>query len=303
VSVAEPPTPPGEIFRALAVFAEPPGAEHGPLAATLGLGAPPTRAEHTDVFGFRFFPYASVYLGPEGMRGGEAGDRIAGFWRALELEPPADPDHLTVLLAAYGALLDRAAAARESEAESWRHASQVFLHEHLLSWAPLYLARLEADGGGFYGTWARRLRRLLVGEPLAERLAATLPAALREAPPLPDPRVDGGEAFLHALLVPARVGFLLTRDDLARLAGELGLGRRVGERRFVLRGLMSQDAAAVLRALAGRARAGAALAAACGLPPSARDWWRGRAAAAGELLASLAADATAREPAGDSAAD
>ncbi len=233
------------------------------------------------------------------MRGGDARDRIAGFWRALELEPPTDPDHLTVLLAAYGALLDQAELAGESEAEPWRHVCQVFLHEHLLSWLPLFLGRLESGDHAFYSAWARRLRRVLAAEPLDERLSGTLAAALREAEPLPDPRVEGGDAFLGALLVPVRAGFILTRDDLAALAEELGLGRRIGERRYVLQSLFSQDAPAVLRALARLAREAGSAAEASGIPPSTFDWWRARAAASAELLGALAGDAAAFELAGD----
>ena len=54
---------------------------------------------HTDLFVFQLQPYASVYLGAEGMLGGEARDRIAGFWRALGASPPSEPDHLATMLA------------------------------------------------------------------------------------------------------------------------------------------------------------------------------------------------------------
>lgn len=53
--------------------------------------------------------YASVYLGPDGALGGEGTDRAAGFWRAIGITPPAEPDHLTALLSLYG---DAAAGTR-----------------------------------------------------------------------------------------------------------------------------------------------------------------------------------------------
>ena len=86
-----------ELFRALAVLAEPPRAETAHLAVALELGAVPEASEYTDLFVFQLYPYASVYLGAEGMLGGEARDRIAGFWRALGQVPPAEPDHLAVM--------------------------------------------------------------------------------------------------------------------------------------------------------------------------------------------------------------
>ena len=50
-----------------------------------------------------------VYLGAEGMLGGAARDRVAGFWRALGLVPPAEPDHLAALLGLAAALADASA--------------------------------------------------------------------------------------------------------------------------------------------------------------------------------------------------
>jgi len=123
-----------ELFRALGALAEPPAPEHRTLAAALGLGEPPAAADHDDLFTFQLYPYASVYLGAEGMLGGEARDRIAGFWRALGQSPPAEPDHLSVLLALYAQLSDLEAAAGEPAAsERWRHARKALLWEHLLS--------------------------------------------------------------------------------------------------------------------------------------------------------------------------
>ena len=57
-----------------------------------------------------------------------------------------------------------------------------------------------------------------------------LPAALREAPPLADPRTEGGQAFIASLLAPVRSGVILLRDDLVRLGEDTGLACRAGER-------------------------------------------------------------------------
>ena len=78
-----PPTPPVELLRVLAVLAEPPSPEYARVAEAAGLGPAPTASEHGDVFLFQLYPYASVHVGAEGMMGGEARDRLAGFWRAL----------------------------------------------------------------------------------------------------------------------------------------------------------------------------------------------------------------------------
>ena len=104
-----------EALRALAVLLEAPRPEHAPIAAALELPVPPAPDEHTAVVVFQAYPYASVYLGAEGMLGGEAADRVAGFWRVLGGEPPAEPDHLSVLLASVAALAEPAPVAAYTE--------------------------------------------------------------------------------------------------------------------------------------------------------------------------------------------
>src|SRR3712207_633531 len=123
-----------ELFRALASLVEPPNEAAARVAEPLGLGPPPGAAEHTELFVVQLYPYASVYLGAEGMMGGEARDRVAGFWRALGQTPPADADHLSAMLALYARLAelerDERDAARRA---SWRSARRAFLWEHLAS--------------------------------------------------------------------------------------------------------------------------------------------------------------------------
>ena len=99
-----------ELLRALGAVADSPAVARA-VAGPLGL-APLTDAEHTDVFVLNCPPYASVYLGPDGALGGEGTDRAAGFWRAIAVSPPAEPDHLTALLALYASLGEAAAEAR-----------------------------------------------------------------------------------------------------------------------------------------------------------------------------------------------
>src|ERR1051325_10479599 len=130
-----------ELFRALAVFAEPPGREGvGRVAEALGLGEVPDASAYTDTFVFQLYPYASVYVGDEGMLGGEASARAAGFLTALGREAPREPDHLATMLGAYASLCESEERARdEREREHFRGARRAFLWEHLLSWLPVYL--------------------------------------------------------------------------------------------------------------------------------------------------------------------
>ncbi|MCP3958474.1 MAG: hypothetical protein GY719_11530 [bacterium] len=230
-----------ELFRTLGVLLEPPSPDHQPLADLLDLGPVAPEAEHTELFLFQLYPYASVYLGAEGMLGGEARDRIAGFWRALSETPPAEPDHLAVMLALYAQLAEPAAGG-----EPQRRAQRAFLCEHLLSWLPVYLAKLDCLAPTYYRRWSRVLRQALAAE--AGRLGhqERLSLHLRQAPALVDPRIGGSEGFLDSLLSPARSGLILVRDDLVRAARECELAPRAGERRFVLKALLSQEPAATL---------------------------------------------------------
>jgi len=280
-----------ELFRALGALAEAPGPEQVRLAGILGLPDRPDPAEFTELFILQLYPYASVYLDGEGMLGGEARDRVAGFWRALGRTPPPEPDHLAVLLALYAALGDH----EDGESDParrllWKEARGALLWEHLASWLPPYLEKLADLAPPCYRAWGAMLGEALRAELASCGTPDVLPLQLREAPPLPDPREAGAPAFLQGLLAPVRSGAVLTRADLARAARHTGLGLRMGERRFALDALLSQDPAGTLAWLESEVRAWA---------PRYRRWqdvagpiaafWEARAGAAADLLAALAA--------------
>lgn len=237
-----------ELFRALAVLAEPPTEEAARVAEALELGALPTADEYTELFIFQLYPYASVYLGAEGMMGGEARDAVAGFWRALGEMPPAEADHLCVMLALYARLVELEDG--ESEAKhraGWRRARKAYLWEHLLSWLPVYLSKLALLAPPFYRRWGEILMETLLAEALVLGEQESLPLHLREGCGLVDPRESEGDAgeFCQSVLTPARSGMILTRADLTKAGRKLGMGLRMGERKFILKTLLAQDAPAI----------------------------------------------------------
>lgn len=252
-----------ELWRALGTLAEPPAPEHERLWQLLGLlddlppgvGVPGSDA-YAELFLFRLYPYASVYLGPEGKLGGEARDRVAGFYRAIEAEPAhsgdsgPEPDHLASLLGLYAEL---------PAESSGGHVKKALLWEHLLPWLPLYLEKLhrlpERAVHPAYRAWGALLAESLEQDAKDAGVPKSVPAHFRDAPGLADPRDEGAEPFLDSLLAPVRAGFVLVRDDLRRCATDLGLGIRTGERRYLLEALLGQDAGRVCGWLAEEAGA------------------------------------------------
>ncbi|MGE0545739.1 MAG: molecular chaperone [Kofleriaceae bacterium] len=277
-----------DAVRAFAVLAEPPCREHAAIARALGLPAAPAADEHTDVLVFQSYPYASVYLGSGGMLGGEPRDRIAGFWRALGVEPPVEPDHLSILLGTFAELAD--AEAREAHAvqrAKLRQLRAALYSEHIVSWMPPFLGAVRRTGAPFYVAWAIALEELLIelGQPFGSQ---PLSSHLRDAQAHDDVPASLDD-LLGQLLAPARVGFTIIRDDLVRCASELELGLRAGERRYAMRAMLAQDAAAVLAWLAGEAQRQAD---AMISPLPTATWWRARARNAAGWLATLATTAS-----------
>ena len=295
-----------ELFRALGAVADSPAGARTACAA-LGCASPggaspggaspggaspdwagPGAAEHTAAFVLNCPPYASVYLGAEGGLGGEAADRAAGFWRALGLDPPAEPDHLSALLGLYASLGEAAGQARlTATAGALTRARHALFWEHLWSWLPGYLDAVADLGLPGLVPWARLARRALQAERGAHP-GGRLPLALRDAPG-PGPDGDGLGAMLDTLTAPVRSGFVLTRRSLASGADAAGAGHRIGERRFTLRAMIEQAPAATFDWLAAEAaRWSRRYAGPDGLTDPILAWWARRADATARWLAAAA---------------
>ena len=131
------------------------------------------------------------------------------------------------------------------------HARGTLLAEHVVPWAFAYLDKVVEIAPPFYGAWASLLRDALASE-LAAEPQASYPATMPDVPPVDgeDPELD---RFLNSLLAFARSGTLLTRRDLRRAGAALGLAVRHGERRYILRALLTQDARTTLEWLSSEA--------------------------------------------------
>lgn len=287
-----------ELIRALgaAVTTPPPG--NGHVRAALELPAE-TGVDHTDAFVLSLPPHAAIYLGAEGQLGGDALDRVGGFWRALGLRAPEDADHLGVLLMLY-AELGCAENGRSDERgrEQMRRARTALYCEHIASWAPGYLTAISRLGIGSATSWAQLVADALSAEAAQLIPPDALPAALREAAP-PITVTDSFDALLDSVVSPVRSGMILTQQDLAAAARRVGVGFRRGERRFALKAMLQQDAHGTLTWLADHARrwvdwhettswASNPKAAAA----TASAWWAARARHAAAVLDTLGAAAT-----------
>ncbi|MCL6091907.1 MAG: molecular chaperone TorD family protein [Actinobacteria bacterium] len=238
------------------MLCEKPGHLHERIALLLGVGAPLDVESYTQLFVLQCHPYASVYLGPEGMLGGEGTDQVAGFYRAIGLVPPAEADHLAALFGLYAALADAEATSAGTDAAAARAARESLLQEHLLSWVPVFLdaLRLSADAlhAEAYVQWADLVDQALACEKARSAAGTTLPRALRVAPGFPEGN-DGLDELVSAVLSPLRSGMVLSRLDLARAGQETGAAGRVGERRFALTSMLREAPVEMLSWLATQA--------------------------------------------------
>jgi TorA maturation chaperone TorD len=239
-----------ELVRALATLVEPPAPDRRAVEDAIGLPRSPSAEEHTDLFVLQLPPYAWIYLGAEGMVGGEARDRVAGFWCALRLHPPAEPDHLSALLGLYATVSELA----EAQAEPARRvlaerAAAALFWEHLASWLPVYLLRAGELVDGPKRRWAALLGALVAADAQRWGPPPGIPMHLRETGGLAGEDLER-DRIVRAVLTPVRYGLVLTRADLRRAGRALGLGLRLGERAFVLGALIDQDARATVRWLA-----------------------------------------------------
>jgi len=280
-----------ELLRALGAVADSPAAARA-VAGPLGLD-PVSKADHTEVFVLNCPPYASVYLGPDGALGGEGADRAAGFWRALAISPPAEPDHLTALLALYASLGEAAAQARRpATARALTRSRHSLFAEHLWPWLPAYLDAVADLAVPSLTAWAELSGRAVTAEFGAQPAWPRLPLALRAAP---GDAWTGPGGLAEALTTPVRSGVILTRRCLAAGAGEAGVGHRIGERRYTLRAMFGQDPHATLAWAAHEAARWQHRHAGRAAGDRVARWWAARAGRTATLLRERAAAAAGKK--------
>ncbi len=213
------------------------------LSAALGVvGVTP--ADLYQLFVKELPPFASIYLSSEGNIGGESRSVIAGFYSALGIPTPSDPDHLASLLRLLSGILSKEAelssagwdAVDQGRLASVSRARSVLVNDHLATWLPAYLLRAKEVAPRPLMGWvlcALDLISVMVGE-------------CQDAPPVPQEPYgnyvppNSSEELISWITTPSRSGIIVTHWDISNIAESLGLALRIGRKRFVLEELWGQ---------------------------------------------------------------
>ncbi len=212
-------------------------------------------ADYQHLFGFNIYPYASVFLSPDGLLGGPVSDQVRRFFQragcALDLTRES-ADHVGQELAFLAFLLRTEAemsnGAEAPEVSRLRRLQRRFMDHHLLGWLPVFVRALGRQGHPFYA----RLATFTLDVVLAHRarlgntpeeepgiFALSVPPALLE-----DENTDLNDVAAF-LTTPPWSGLFLSRDDIRRLgrAGNLphGFGDRARMLAQVLRAAATYD--------------------------------------------------------------
>ena len=246
-----------ELLRALGAVIEKPDASVTRLAAMLELPTQPSASEHAFLFEQQLVPCASRYLSPDGDHAAVICERMASFWRAAGATPPSDPDHLGRLLGFYAELVDM--QSHETD-EARRHAvgrlRKAVLWEHLLTWVPAYLSKVDLVAPRVYRRWGQLLWQVAAREAWVVGLPVTVPAILVELAALPEPPQGNVEALAAHLVAPARSGVILAPVDIRRAADALHVPVPDAPVREALVSLIAVRQAGMLEWLATEARRG-----------------------------------------------
>lgn len=232
-------------------------------------------------------PFASIYLSTDGNIGGDPRSTIAGFYRALSLPIPADPDHLSHLLSLLAGILsarDKTPADQLMERkDSIDRAAGVVLHDHLLSWLPAYLLRAQEVFPPSLGNWVSITFDLLSLLSLQYDTVVSSVAGFRgELSQVGDPN-----QIVRWLTSPGLSGLIISLGDIEEVARKLELPLRAGRKRFVLQEMVSQASNQVLSEFQALAKNQSRLFDSQVEQFSSLKGWAARASQSADLLASI----------------
>ncbi len=186
------------------------------------------RVEFTRLFTLSVFPYASVYLDSEAFLNTQTTARVEEQYAQSHFEPdPSLPigaaDHFGLELAFVSHLLKSGDAV----------GAQQFLWSEVLPWAGIFLHAVEKNAHtAFYRAAASAARVWLLSEekgPDGDSARITLPEfAIQE---------DDLDSVVEGLIVPAKAGMFLSKQDISSLAHTLDVPLGFGDRALMLKSL------------------------------------------------------------------
>ena len=199
-------------------------------------------------------PFASIYLSSDGNIGGEAQAEIAGFYSAISVPPPPNPDYLSSMLYLLGQIIGKEAEfddREEPKAKAIEIAKLTLVRWHLVPWLVPYLLRAEQITQGATSTWSGLTFDLISS--ILERSKITSQGHSEWYTEAKDEAIElfaNSDDFVSWVTTPRLSGVILAPSDLSKIASSLGLAARVGRKRFTLEGLIQQSSREVLSALA-----------------------------------------------------
>lgn len=205
-------------------------------------------ADHERAFGWAAPPLAGFYLDPERLVGGARTDALHALLDAAGYTPDLrhrDVEHLSTALRALaflsGAESDAREDGHEGAVEKVEGLSRRLLDEHVLRWLPIFVLAVRRTGLPFPAAIASELDALVRSH--RDALAGPAPRFdLPEAPALLEDDETGLREIGTYLSAPAHAGFVLTREDVARLGRGLNVPRGFGDRTQLIVNLLRSAA-------------------------------------------------------------
>ena len=193
-------------------------------------------AAYQELFGFNLFPHESVFLGTDGLLGGEISSAVQQMCEQAGYAPPENADHigseLGLLAWLAGAESDAWADNATAIALQLQNRQYVFLESHLLRWLPALVVAIQNHDDAFFAqaavvTWQ------LVGahfDALHRQRAIPTVTPLADPPDLLNNPDTTLKAFARLFTTPAHCGVWIGRHELATLARNVGVPRGFGGR-------------------------------------------------------------------------
>ena len=197
-------------------------------------------AEHHTALSLHVFPFASSFLDPDGLLGGDVSRAVGHAYADGGFRPDTAalaPDHVGLqlaYLAHLGASEAEALAHAPERVPQLRDLQRAFLDRHLLRWLPVFVLALEQQSGS--ALWGR-VARLSLELAAGHRLGLGEPAPLA---PLPASSLSLDDAetrlrdIVQHLTVPARSGWFLSRRGMAAAAQAADVPAGFGPRHRLL---------------------------------------------------------------------